>query len=772
MPAIIEIGTVVRATPGTYDYIVSVPGRARIVARALDEVLGRPFGVSGFSMLLENTPVLVWIPSDDSTYGCIIGAIPSVTQGKPTVAQIQTSPLLAYLLSPESGASLWSEPAYSQPQGDSQNRDKLIANNQRPADTLPGDWGKANVHGVTVAILGLLATMKASNRAKIEFHVLDDLVRLVSGQYQHFSSLGETHIYNDGGLVSFEFAGSPHDLEVRGLDELAKDGMFEADDRDKKYLSTDFKERNPGQTVKRRMQAFLGALGDVFQLYLGKPEAGIETYAREAVIQGLFHLHLDGSGRLGINAANGISLRRVDRIPVPKKLKEPWDPSGAKPEADDFELEPKKPFEYSTEYPFARNLQLHDGGEWLLAQAYRPFDRIEPDWHTPQRADLPVPADEYDLLNKAHENFSKYDGREAGCFVEPDGSVVIRDAWGSEIYMRGGNIIITCPGDVMTAPGKNLVQLGGRDVVIKARNSVDMSATEHDVRIKAHQNLHAYSKGGVLIESDSPRSGHGFAAGSEGEDVHSGGIVLKAANSRVFIWGKIVHLAAKTQLILEAVVGGLGSIIMAARNLLGFGRRVALVGEDGNSSLELGRSAALTGRSAVLQGSSSAGVYRGDRAMVPLQWAEIDSAPAQRRIDANVPQYISYADGDAWLDSYSEAGREPIKFTFRNQTQYDTGKATETDPEAGDFCVYEAPWQFMKKAGHALIGGSTEEWAEEEINETYPWPGKENYAGNVYVTLEQETNYDEQGAPKPRTGLSNEPGLLQKRSLNEYLAMR
>jgi len=768
----IALGVVVRATPGTYDYIVRVPGRARVIARALDEALGRPLGVSGFSLLLENTPVLVWLPDNTSDYGYILGAVPSVTQGAPSAAQIQTSPLLAYLLSPESGASLWSEAAYSQPQEDTQNQDKLIANSQRPGDSLPGDWGKANVHGVMVAILGLLATMKASDRAKIEFHVLDDLVRLTSGQYQHFSALGETHIYNDGGLVSFEFAGSPHDLEAHGLDELVEDGIFEASDRDKKYLVTDFKMRTPGQTVKRRVQAFFGALGDVFQLFLGKPAPGVETYERQELIQGLFHLHLDGSGRLGISAANGISLRRADRIPVPKKIREPWDPTGDKPEDEDFEIEPKKPFEYSAAYPFARNLQLHDSEEWLLKHSYRPFDRLPKDWHTPQHGEVAAPADEYDPLNKAHENFSKYDGREAGVFVEADGSVVIRDSWGSEIYMRGGNVMITCPGDVVTAPGKNIVQLGGRDVIIKARNSIDASATEGDVRLKAHRNFQAYSKGGVLIESASERRGHGFVAGSTGEDVHSGGIVLKAANSRIFLWGKMVHLAAKTQLVIEAIAGALGSIIMAAGNLLGYAKRVSLVGEDGSSSLELGRSAALTGRSAVLQGVRSAGVYRGDRVAVPLRWVETNSEPAQRQVDRNEPLYASYVGSDGWLSSYSESGREPIEFTFRGQAQYGTGAASETDPDAADFLVYEAPWQYMKKTGHPMIAGSATEWVEEKINETYPWPGRENYAGNVYVTLEAETNFGSDGAPKRRDELSNEPGPFKRRSLNEFLTMR
>jgi hypothetical protein len=310
-------GTITRATPGTYDYIVSIPGRARLVCRQIDSALAKPLGVSGISMLLENTPVLVWIPTSDANYGFILGAVPSVVQGAQQIEKIRTSPLLMHLLNPESGASMWSEQAYSTPQGDSRNRDKLIANNQRLGDVLPGDWGKQNIYGVLMGIFGMVATMRASDRAKLEVHVLDDLVRMVSNQFQHMSSLGEMHIYNDGGLVSFEFAGSGHDLEVAGAeDEYNEDGIFEEQERDDKYLQADFKLAVEGQTVKRRCQVFLGAVSDLFQMFIARPAAGVETYESETLLQGLFHAQVDSSGSLGITAANGIKLRLRRREPV------------------------------------------------------------------------------------------------------------------------------------------------------------------------------------------------------------------------------------------------------------------------------------------------------------------------------------------------------------------------------------------------------------------------------------------------------------------------
>lgn len=765
-------GTITRATPGTYDYIVSIPERPRLVCRQIDSALAKPLGVSGINVLLENTPVLVWVPSADANYGFILGAVPSIVQGKQQIEKIRTSPLLTHWLNPESGSSLWSEAAYSKPQGDSENRDKLIANNQRLGDVLPGDWGKENLYGVLMGIFGMIATMRASDRAKIEVHVLDDLVRILDRQYQHLSSLGESHIYNDGGLVTFEFAGSGHDREVAGIDDYTEDGIFEEQKRDDEYLKADYKLGEDRQTIKRRCQVFVGALADLFQLFIARPEDGIETYDSQSLLQGLFHAQLDSSGSLSVTAANGVKLRRADRIPVPKKIKEPWDPSGARPEDDDFELGEKKPFEYDTEHPFGRNLQLRDGDEWLLAQAYRMFDKLEGDWFTPQKADMDVPNDEYDTIGQASEHYEEYDGREAGVFVEPDGSVVIRDAWGSELYMRGGNVVISCPGDVMQQSGGSVVQLGGRDVIVKARKSVDITATDNDVRVKAQKNLHQYTKeGGILLETESTSSGHGFSGGGQGEDVGSHGITLKAKDSRVFLWGKITHLASVTRTFIESIGDSLGQIIMSAGRIFQTADNINLAGGGGNSALDLGGSAQLSGNSVAVQSLGSVGIFRNDRVLVPLQWAEIDTVPAQSAIDQATQRYDTYVSNDGWLGQYNESGREPIEFTFRTDQQYGTNTATETDPDASDFRVYQTPWQFLASKGYDLISGSTGQWQEVEVNDTYPWPGKDNYSGNVYIVLDDYVNV-QNGTAKQRSALTNEPGGFEKKSLNDYPIMR
>jgi hypothetical protein len=589
-------------------------------------------------------------------------------------------------------------------------------------------------------------------------------VRLVSGQYQHFSALGETHIYNDGGLVSAEFAGSAHQAEVAGTDNYAAD-IFKKTDRDQGYLNSGIQLQNELQTLKRRLQFFAGALGDLLQVFVGNPGSGTETYDKLTAIQGLLHAHLDGSGRLSVRAANGIALTRADRLPVPKKLKEPWDPSGDHPEADGFQLPERKPFLYDAAHPYARNLQLNDGEEWLLGQAYRVFDSLKKDWHTPQSSELPTPDNQYDKLGNATERYDQYAGRKAGVFVNPDGSVVLRDAWGSEIYMRGGDVLISCAGNVINQTGKDNIVLAGRDVVIKARNSADLSATDKDVRIKAQRNLHAHAQdGGILLETASTGDDHGYTD-AEGEAVNSRGIVLKAANSTVFFWGRTVRLAATVAAYFESLTG---RVYLAAKRLFFGGDQVTLVGKSANSSLELGTSAVLAGRSVSIAAIGGVSITSDSRTLVPLKWSNIENNPGQEAQDRLAPDYDTYVADEAVYAPYDDTGRERIRFTFRNASQYGTDKPIEVSPVGTAFRLYQSPWQYLALHQHPLLPAPTATWIEAPVHETYPWPGKENYRQEVYVTLELETNVGTNGQPKPRSELSNQPGSFASKSLNEY----
>lgn len=129
---------------------------------------------------------------------------------------------------------------------------------------------------------------------------------------------------------------------------------------------------------------------------------------------------------------------------------------------------------------------------------------------------------------------------ESECFISllEDGSVVIGDGYGSEIKMCAGVVQISAPGDVWLKAGRNVQAWAGKDIIGRAKGSIDLSATEKNVRIKAEQNVMIFAgnetskkEGGVLIESRAKTPIYEFK--EPGDAVVFGGIVMKAKDAEI-----------------------------------------------------------------------------------------------------------------------------------------------------------------------------------------------------------------------------------------------
>jgi hypothetical protein len=749
-------------------------------------------GVKDTSILTEGTPVLVYVPSKDARQGVIMCALPTVLQGK--VDGTQFGPV-AFAVDHEGAAAMWSEDAYNEPVFDAGSRSNLVANAGRPSDVLPGDWMKINDHGTRVAVLGMMARMSAGG-ASVDVFALDDLLRVQSNQYQHYNALGEIQIYNDGGNITFEMAGSYRQPEVAGEDELGTELFQVESESDETHKQARVTMTEALRTLKRRFQIFLGSLGGGFQMFLAKPDPGTETYDRESKHKGMLQAHVSGSGRTILRSAGGLAFMRSDRIPIPKKMKEPYDPSGDKPE-DGSLLMPKEPFTFSDEHPYARNLELRDATAWYVGQAYQRFTEHENDWHVPEESEEEIaPDDDYDVAGEESEDFSnpRHQGKMAGIFVEMDGSIVLRDAWGGEIYMRGGNIVISCPGDVMTMPGSSAITMAGHDVIQKAKKSVDVSATDNDVRIKAGNSLHAYTEdGGILLETASESAtDHRFTDDRPGEASISAGIQLKAPESRIFQWAETVHLSGERVVAVETVDRERGQIYLLTGTVEAIGRAVQLTAAplDGPETPEAGSlssllltpsSASLASRGTTMIAATQSLLLVEDLQAAAIIWAGIDENPGEAIMDdAETIADTLFRDAE-WQGTYKpdvgsdEISRSSIKFTHRTVEQYGTERATEVDTPGGAsaFKLYQTPWQVLSERGFSLYSGlSTEEWEEQAVNDTYPWPGRQNQLGSTWITMEEETNVDAEGRSVDRNELQGSGSALTPKPLNEYLVTR
>ena len=784
-------GLVLRAGAGTYDVVVRAANGLEIPCCICTSTVGYLNGVSNCAIPVEGTRVLYHKPYLNVNIGVILGVMPATdfirnTDGeKPPTFTMQSWEL-------EPTVTAETEQIYADVAADPTNFSKLNSPAGRPNDVLPGHQVWINEAGVGIGIFKLMTAVRATERAKIECFVLDDTVRLVAGYFRQQLSTGEQQVYNDGGMLQDEQYASLYQFEHYGQEEygqrLTKESGASKGEILKRAEQSTLDLVKPDLAPKKRIQCFSGQLGDIVNVFVAKPdpEQKPETASADSKDQGLYHQHIDSSGRLTIKSAAGISFQRCDRIPVPKKQREAWDPEGDKVEQLPNLLQEKKPVEFEAAHPYGRALQLRDGMAWRDRMAVqRLHERSKSDgkkdFYLPEEKDLKVPDDEYDKFGRATEDFKKNDGARASINLEPDGSIIIRDAWGSEIILAGGNITLNAASHVFVRAGKSIVQLAGHDIVQKARKSVDITARDRDVRIKANVNLHMVSEGrsgqdapaggGVLIESLATSDQQDYS--QPGEQTVSRGIVLRATKSRVLADAKIVHLTAGQQIVGETFDRETGKNdgqikwVTKFMDLNATDGIVAGVGKDTGLVL-LKSSATLGAKSANLAGGTSVSVTKGTKVWIPYRVEEANSTVYQN-LQTTATDRDTELQTDAWLAPMTPTERRKIKFTYRSSDEYGTVQATEITLGT-KFYVYEPSWALLARFGARATPVKVEEWQEFDIEDTYSWPGKEAYDGQAYVRMTEEVNIGDPtvGTPKARKELKSKPGSLELKSFHQY----
>ena len=781
-PHFIE-GTVVGGRAGTYDAVVDI-GNGKLISCISVIQVGDPvLGVSQTPIPTAGSSVLVYMAKPGLARGYILGVIPMNERTPPKGKPVPTfKPQWLY----ESGAGAATEQIHFEPYITHETRLSTPANAGRPVDMMPGAHILRNGDGVGLGINRAAATLMASPEASVRVSAIDDQVRIISGYFLHFNPTGVEQTFNDGGQISGESSITHHQCERTGFKDYGEPLIK---DVGPDILQTaDTNQWIPVErriVPKKRAQIFTGHLGDLFHMFVAKPADDQPETEGKGRDKGVMHMHVDGNGRLAVQSANGISLRRWDRIPIPKRCFEPWDPKGDKQDEDgvwDQTMKKKLPWKPSEKYPYAHSLELRDATAWReSSDVQRIHEQTEQvgkkDFKLVDEKEAKPPEDKYDEICKAESDFKKNEYRNAFVNIEPDGAIIIRDAWGSEIAMRGGNIVITCAGQIELRPGGNIVVAAGDDAVIKARNSIDITATEHDVRLKAERNMAVVagsdgnSKGGVLIESKGTGSG---SWDTDGEARDSRGIVLKSADQMVAT-AKTLSLSGTSKIKIDTLApatedGGdlvdTGSIAISTAKLdMVAKRRIQL--QAGNpeetdnkeqSALMLTKSGAsiVTPHCSVVT-QSGIGIFKGTQ-YAPLLWFDIGRDFYSMFAEPLSIMYKNYKKA-GWLNPFAPKKREDLNSTFRTNTEDGTLDGTELY-KAPNFYVYEAPWLHLKRNRHPLLPkGSVEKWREKAVGGTYPWPGD---AGSNYVVLTQEVYIlpDEGavGIAKPRKEILSESG--------------
>jgi hypothetical protein len=576
-----------------------------------------PLGARSLASYLPKTRVLLYFDPMMDKCPIILGAVPRSSSS--------VNLLLPTSIVPRSGAGFVYDPAHHNIMVDPRTAFGDYSGG-RASDTIPGDWGMLNDMGVGFVAGRLMALLKASDGAQIQAFWGDDLLRVVGYNYELYNALTDDRRLNDESECNGIEQEAVYAWESMGS--LEKETSPVREEEGKLEYGSEFTPYEPASDDQimwpRRIQ-LKGYLGDLRRTFICAPNYDEQPHNRMVAwtnYRGLAECLQSSDGTLVTRSAKALIIEKYSIIPVPKELKSPEDPTGdtkrtgSKFAGEDADV---PDFEWGdASDPSLRAAQMYDYTAWVMGKySTDGLVKHEKDWYYPDESEIDKPVDRatYDksldvLKTKfalelpsymelkvdhrtGHDKVKYYKSRSALSMLD-DGSVIIEDGYGSQIIMSGGNIRITCPGDVMMQPGRSMITMAPFDAVIRAGNSVDVSAAKKDVRIKAECNCmimggnddSAY--GGVLIESRANGKITAADLEEDGERTRLRGISLKAENSNIYGYSREMYLGAQTQLSLDVLNG---VVYMAASgvntNLLGGSFNVLSSGANTDSNNQL-----------------------------------------------------------------------------------------------------------------------------------------------------------------------------------------
>jgi hypothetical protein len=263
---------------------------------------------------------------------------------------------------------------------------------------------------------------------------------------------------------------------------------------------------------------------------------GLNTYSTDRILPGVFSEQIALTGAYRLASAHSLLLSKRVTQPVPRRRMRAEDAQGDNPSnyraagllgkgpphlaaAEPASATAGTPAEVGAEAAAADD-------RYAYAYAWEnllPFRMHVLDWFTPDESNmgifgstqqepvnfaalaqqpfLPAPIPVQAWVDHRYGSVKFY-VNSSSIELTQRGNVLIRDGFGGAIDMIGGNIIQSCPGDIVLRPGGRLVVMAGKDICARAADSVDVSATNNDVRIRAGGRLKMKGAGVEVFSDD------------------------------------------------------------------------------------------------------------------------------------------------------------------------------------------------------------------------------------------------------------------------------
>ena len=355
-----------------------------------------------------------------------------------------------------------------------------------PVDMLEGEFDMTNLLGVGITLLTNLAKLSAGDMAKVEVLLLNDTVRIVSRNFRHVSSFGNTEIIEDGGRVTCRVVGTGYEHEAWNR-AAQTDRKIEAADGQVEMSPEEFTD-----LARWRYAQYIGYLGDFFNDFISDP---IETVGQVATQQsGKSRIYRGGDGTVLIQSVKEIGLERVVRIPVPIEKRKASDPAGNK--STEFGQFSGAALNYIRPWKHSRPESLHHGvfqlrqyARWLSGlYSMARFHQLDKDWSiaTEDATDAPDK-----LGNKEPDRAAVAAGLDPApegyaCIrIMLDGSIILQSADGSAVTMAGGNLTLSASKHLFIEAAGDVNVVAGGSFNVRARENIEFMAVVGGLILKS-----------------------------------------------------------------------------------------------------------------------------------------------------------------------------------------------------------------------------------------------------------------------------------------------
>lgn len=833
----LAVGIVEDAFPHTGCYLVRMPGGGpTVVASDMFHGSGVPVGARPISGYPPRSRVLIYFGRSIEEAIILGGISKPVSNGE--------------LLKPEflakaSKVGILEDSAHFGPMADPKSGLRSFSGG-RPLDALLGDWGYVNDMGVGMFIGRLVAALRASDGAKVEAFWGDDLVRITGLNYElNTAGSADIKVLDEGEYDEIKRM-TPYPWEALGVGTKGVNPFKLTDFKMQPgQLKEDFthEPQERDQLIIPRLTTLKGYLGDLMRQWVSAPPPGLEreTFSRKGdPYIGLSEVVHSSDGTLLLRSAKAVILEKYSIIPVPKQMisaedplgdsvKNGWQPAGAASHVPDFKWGSKN-------IPAARATQLFD----YLAYVYGKYTtdglrKHTKDWDYPEESDVadimglpgtiyrsgyaqlktqfsldtPVAVPLHVDPRSSRETVDFY-GTRSGLYQLDDGSVILEDGYGSQILMTGGNIHISCPGDVLMRPGRSFIALAPFDAILRAGNSADISASKHDVRIKAERNLQLLggndsaggNVGGILLECRAKGKPTIEDWNEDGERTNMRGIILKAPDSAVYGFGQFIHFGLTRPGVLSLDANG--GVLFTRGNIQEHNFSQAVLFQAGGGTVfgfsgslaTLSTPLEVSGRLLVVQGSGNGDIIAtgsveihksllvGQGVVTNGGFAALNGAPFVGKLDKPIEIKPKAEELTKNLNAHATTIRKAINQTDTNLSNNEDSPANpglqqvigfsmrdtvkDMKLDSATFLLPMARWQQYLDSG-ADQGGET--WNESTVSSPLgtpglPWPGYQGWTVFQALGKTAMVNFNMgAGHANAREGMKEQGSTLERTTL-------